>query len=81
MKSLLTLIATYLIIHFSFAQTTDYYNRMNHVFGAIDKSKVTTGLLKEFGVRLNHVENDTVDVKPYNENKLKININLFQLLS
>ncbi len=57
MKSLLLLFATYLIVHFSLAQNTDYYNRMNHVFGAIDKAKVTTGLLKEFGVRINHVEN------------------------
>lgn len=39
-----------------FAQNTNYYNRMEHVFGAIEQSKVTTGLLKEFGVRLNEVE-------------------------
>ena len=45
-----------LVAQASIAQTTNYYNRMNHVFGAIDKSKVTTGLLKEFGVRLNEVE-------------------------
>ena len=81
MKRFLSFLLMCLIAGTSFAQNTDYYNRMNHVFGAIDKSKVTTGLLKEFGVRLNHVENDTDDVKHYKENKLKININLFQLLT
>jgi hypothetical protein len=29
---------------------------MDHVFGAIDPAKVTTGLLKEFGVRHNELE-------------------------
>ncbi|WP_439129016.1 hypothetical protein [Polaribacter sp.] len=39
------------------AQNNNYYNRMQHVFGNIDKAKVTTGYLKEFGVRFNTVEN------------------------
>ncbi|WP_418602423.1 hypothetical protein [Hwangdonia sp.] len=39
------------------AQNNDYYNRMQHVFGNIDKTKVTTGYLKEFGIRFNEVEN------------------------
>ncbi len=26
-----------------FSQNTDYYDRMEHVFGNIDKTKVTTG--------------------------------------
>jgi len=38
------------------AQTTNYADRMNHIFGAIDKTKVTTGYLKEFGIRFNNVE-------------------------
>jgi hypothetical protein len=38
------------------SQTSDYYNRMNNVFGAIDPAKVTTGFLKEFGIRYNEVE-------------------------
>ena len=38
------------------AQSYDYYNRMNHVFGNIQKTKVTTGLLKEFGIRWDEVE-------------------------
>jgi hypothetical protein len=29
------------------SQSTNYYNRMNQIFGAIDKTKVTTGYLKE----------------------------------
>lgn len=39
-----------------YSQNTDYYNRMQHVFGNIDKNKVTTGFLKEFGIRFNEVE-------------------------
>lgn len=39
-----------------FAQNNDYYNRMQYVFGNIDKTKVTTGYLKEFGIRFNEVE-------------------------
>ncbi|WP_445738343.1 hypothetical protein [Mariniflexile sp.] len=38
-----------------FAQNNDYYNRMQYVFGNIDKTKVTTGYLKEFGIRFNEV--------------------------
>lgn len=56
MKNLLCLLGVCLVIWPALAQSNDYYNRMNHVFGAIDKSKVTTGLLKEFGIRLNEVE-------------------------
>jgi hypothetical protein len=39
-----------------FSQNTDYYDRMEYVFGNIDKNKVTTGYLKEFGIRFNEVE-------------------------
>jgi hypothetical protein len=38
------------------AQNNAYYNRMQHVFGNIDKTKVTTGYLKEFGIRFNTIE-------------------------
>ncbi|PQV51602.1 hypothetical protein CLV33_101528 [Jejuia pallidilutea] len=38
------------------AQNNSYYNRMQHIFGNIDKTKVTTGYLKEFGIRFNEVE-------------------------
>ncbi|WP_372757501.1 hypothetical protein [Mariniflexile sp.] len=40
----------------SFSQNNDYYNRMQYVFGNIDKTKVTTGYLKEFDIRFNEVE-------------------------
>ncbi len=56
MKKLL-IITFFLCSYFSaFAQNTAYYDRMEHVFGNIDKTKVTTGFLKEFGIRLNDVE-------------------------
>ncbi len=38
------------------AQNTAYANRMQHIFGNIDQTKVTTGYLKEFGVRLANIE-------------------------
>lgn len=39
-----------------FSQNTDYADRMEHIFGNIDKTKVTTGYLKEFGIRFNEME-------------------------
>ncbi|TDP60357.1 T9SS type A sorting domain-containing protein [Flavobacterium dankookense] len=38
------------------AQNTAYANRMQYIFGNINKSKVTTGYLKEFGVRFANIE-------------------------
>lgn len=38
------------------AQNTAYANRMQYIFGNIDKTKVTTGYLKEFGVRFANIE-------------------------
>ena len=38
------------------AQNSNYYNKMKHIFEKIDKTKVTTGYLKEFGIRFNNVE-------------------------
>ena len=37
-------------------QSNSYYDRMDHVFSNIQPEKVTTGLLKEFGIRFNEVE-------------------------
>lgn len=51
MKKILQLILLICTTHTTFSQApNDYYNRMDHVFGAIDKNKVNTGLLKEFGI-------------------------------
>ena len=55
-KIILTSILCMLLFQ-TYAQNNGYYNRMQHVFGNIDKAKVTTGYLKEFGVRFNTVEN------------------------
>ena len=38
------------------AQNSDYANRMQYVFGNIDQTKVTTGYLKEFGIRFANME-------------------------
>lgn len=38
------------------AQNTAYTNRMQYIFSNINKSKVTTGYLKEFGVRFANIE-------------------------
>ena len=51
MKHVLTSLLVLCIFYSAKSQSSDYYNRMDHVFGAIESSKVTTGLLKEFGVR------------------------------
>ncbi|WP_445734253.1 hypothetical protein [Mariniflexile sp.] len=56
MKKLLIFTLLFVQLFFSNAQNSDYYNRMQYVFGNIDKTKVTTGYLKEFGIRFNEVE-------------------------
>jgi hypothetical protein len=38
------------------AQNSNYSNKMKHIFGNINKTKVTTGYLKEFGIRFNEIE-------------------------
>ena len=56
MKKLLVFTLLCIAFFYSNAQNNSYYNRMQHVFGNIDKTKVTTGYLKEFGIRFNEVE-------------------------
>jgi len=56
MKKPLIFIILFVAIYLGNAQNNSYYNRMQYVFGNIDKTKVTTGYLKEFGVRFNEVE-------------------------
>lgn len=55
MKKIFVVIA-FLAFYFGFSQNTDYADRMEHIFGNINKTKVTTGYLKEFGIRFNEVE-------------------------
>jgi len=56
MKKLLVFTGFFIALFQGHTQNTDYYDRMEHVFGNIDKTKVTTGFLKEFGIRFNEVE-------------------------
>lgn len=56
MKKLFTFTLFFITIFYGNAQNSNYYNRMQHIFGNIDKTKVTTGYLKEFGIRFNEVE-------------------------
>lgn len=56
MKKLLVFTGLFIVLSYGNAQNTDYYDRMEHVFGNINKTKVTTGFLKEFGIRFNEVE-------------------------
>ncbi|KAA5827838.1 hypothetical protein FPF71_03085 [Algibacter amylolyticus] len=56
MKKLLVFTVLCMSFFYGHTQNNDYYNRMQHVFGNIDKTKVTTGYLKEFGIRFNEVE-------------------------
>src|SRR5690606_5797833 len=55
-KLLLSLLFISTVIYSGYGQLNDYYNRMDHVFSNIDPAKVTSGLLKEFGIRFNEVE-------------------------
>ena len=54
-KYFISIILTFNLFH-CYTQNNNYYNRMQHVFGNINKTKVTTGYLKEFGIRFNEVE-------------------------
>ena len=56
MKRLLLSIVCFVIFYNVQAQNASYANRMQHIFGNIDKNKVTTGYLKEFGVRFANIE-------------------------
>jgi hypothetical protein len=56
MKKLLILLICFVTFYNVKAQNPAYANRMQHIFGNIDKTKVTTGYLKEFGVRFANVE-------------------------
>ncbi|MFP4847091.1 hypothetical protein [Winogradskyella sp. PE311] len=56
MKKLLVFTVLFSALFLGNAQNNSYYNRMKHIFGNINKSKVTTGYLKEFGIRFNEIE-------------------------
>lgn len=56
MKHLLLCLVVIFSMNHARSQSTSYANRMNHIFGLIDKTKVTTGFLKEFGIRFNCME-------------------------
>ena len=55
-KKLLFTLLLFITMISAYAQNTNYTNRMQHIFGNIDRTKVTTGFLKEFGIRFNEVE-------------------------
>ena len=55
-KKLLFTLLLFITVISVYAQNNDYANRMQHIFGNIDKTKVNTGFLKEFGIRFNEVE-------------------------
>ncbi|PZX44335.1 hypothetical protein LX97_01346 [Nonlabens dokdonensis] len=65
-----------LISIFGSAQNNDYYNRMQHIFGNIDTNKVTTGFLKDFGIRFANMEECGGDLTANNY----VNENEWQLL-
>ncbi|TYB78045.1 hypothetical protein ES676_02180 [Bizionia saleffrena] len=56
MKKFLLLLFCFVTFYNVQAQNSSYANRMQHVFGNIDKAKVTTSYLKEFGVRFANIE-------------------------
>jgi hypothetical protein len=58
MKKILQLLSCFALFYTANvqAQNTAYANRMQYIFSNINKSKVTTGYLKEFGVRFANIE-------------------------
>jgi len=48
MKCFLPFLLLLCVLFNTEAQTSNYADRMNHIFGAINKTKVTTGYLKVF---------------------------------
>lgn len=56
MKKFLLLTISLITFYGVQAQNSDYANRMQYVFGNIDQTKVTTGYLKEFGIRFANME-------------------------
>ncbi len=74
MKRILLIIVCLSTFYNVQAQNTAYANRMQYIFSNINKTKVTTGYLKEFGVRFANIEacngslssNNFVTVKEWN---------------
>ena len=56
MKRILLIIVCLSTFYNVQAQNTAYANRMQYIFSNINKTKVTTGYLKEFGVRFANIE-------------------------
>ncbi|MDR0438435.1 MAG: T9SS type A sorting domain-containing protein [Bacteroidales bacterium] len=53
MKKIITLIVLCVILlHQTFAQKSEFTNRMNHIFQYVDKNKIATGLLSDYGLWL-----------------------------
>ncbi|MGJ8683201.1 MAG: hypothetical protein ACSHWW_01165 [Nonlabens sp.] len=50
MKRIITILIA-LFVYSAQSQNSDYANRMEHIFENIDPAKVTTGYLKDFGIR------------------------------
>jgi len=60
LKQLLTGIILFLSISFSHAQaydTTQYFGKMNYIFQNVNKSLVTTGFLKDYGIEFLNLDN------------------------
>ena len=52
-----------LFAHATLAQTTPYSDRMNYVFGALDQTPLSTGILTDFGL-------DLMDPAPFDGQRL-----------
>ncbi len=54
--------------------STGYYNQMNYIFAPLDKSQITSGLLKDYSIEFNNWDNfigaQTL-VKVYTRNKFQ----------
>jgi hypothetical protein len=66
MKKILFFLICFTTIHIVQAQNTAYSNRMQYIFSNIDKTKVSTGYLKEFGIRFANLEDCNGSLSPNN---------------
>ena len=55
MKRIITILIAF-CVYSAQSQNTDYANRMEHIFENIDPAKVSTGYLKDFGIRFANME-------------------------
>lgn len=69
------LIGIFMLIMSTHAQsydTTNYYGKMNYIFHYLDKSLITTGMLRDYGVEFLNLDNYTGSSSLHDSNYVSI---------